>query len=83
MERNVARYLAEYERICAETPNKGSFYYSDLKQLYELGTGLWDIMNNSLSFGFMVGYRCAKNEAKKKRTAGTVRKNAQRAASTA
>lgn len=64
MGRNVEKYIREYDR-----KEHAGFFASEYVQIYKLGNGVWDLIDNSVRFGFMVGYKKAlRDEAKKRRT---------------
>lgn len=42
------------------------FRCSDYDQVLDMSTDLWEVMYNSFSAAFMIGYRYAKREMKKK-----------------
>lgn len=65
--RNVKKSIDDYKKIF-ESKGVGSFNYTDFVQLDQMSGGdKWDIMFNAVMFGFMVGYRRAKTEAKEKK----------------
>lgn len=62
--RNVEKYIREYDR-----KEYNSFFVSEYMQLHELCKDTWKLIDNSVRFGFMVGYKKAlRDEAKKRRT---------------
>lgn len=66
--RDVEKYIHEYNKFVGEDRG-GYFFGRDLEKIAELSSGTWDLIVNSLSFGFMVGYKKAlRDEAKKRRT---------------
>ena len=46
--------------------NEGSFFASDASQIIEMSPGIYDVCFNALEAGFMVGYRKAQRDMKKK-----------------
>lgn len=63
--RNVKKSIDDYKKNF-EPKGIGGFNYSDFIQLDQISSDKWDIMFNAVMFGFMVGYRRAKTEAKEK-----------------
>ena len=72
MERNVTKDIEEYKSEFL-AKNVGKFYADDIFQICEISSGkdggvnLYTHIENALMFGFMVGYRCAKRDAGKRR----------------
>ena len=44
---------------------KGIFYLNDFEELKNLSNDKFDLINNSLIAGYIIGYRSAKREIKK------------------
>ena len=68
MKRDLRKSIEAYKKkFYPMQHNSGAFYYNDLKRIYELSNGdLWDAIVNALMAGFMIGYRYAKREQRKK-----------------
>ena len=66
MRRNLKKYVEEYDRVHFN-PNTGAgaFYLSDFTQLNQLSGDRWEIANNALKAGFVIGYRKAQRDTKK------------------
>lgn len=65
--RNAIKDISEYQKKTNRI-NRGKFYLNDMYQINELSDGnKWDCIANAMMFGFMVGYRFAKNEKKERR----------------
>lgn len=66
MRREIKRYVEEYDRVHFN-PNTGAgaFYLSDFTQIKELSGNSWELVNNALKAGFIVGYRKAQRDTKK------------------
>ena len=76
MKNRVTKAQQDYQkRFYNRTDNKGAFYYEDICEIKEAaekyGGGRHDTLSEAilaaLEAGFMVGYRCAKREARKTR----------------
>ena len=83
MERITNSIKAYRETFSNRNDNKGAFFATDIEELKKFTQAalmekgytsmnpaayLSDIILNALEAGFMVGYRCAKNEARKTNT---------------
>ena len=67
MERNVKKDIEEYRRRYYGTSStNGKFNQNDFYQIVEIGGSKLDIIFNALEAGFMVGYRLAKREDRKR-----------------
>ena len=73
MKRDLEKSIEAYKkRFYNATGNAGAFFASDVEQIKDLATtedgevSLFDAIGNALEAGFMIGYRYAKNEARKK-----------------
>lgn len=70
----IANAVHNYWQFTERT-GRGAFYASDLYQLRDMSLNdegcvdVYTLMNNSLSAGFMIGYECAKREARKRNKA--------------
>lgn len=65
--RDVKRSIDAYNKMVEKEKGTGaSFFFQDMKQLEEMSPTKYDLMVNSLYFGFMVGYRRAKAEMKER-----------------
>lgn len=65
MTRSIKKSIADYQKrfITHEKNNRGgAFYASDMQQLHDMSGSEWDLINNALQAGFMIGYRHAKRE---------------------
>ena len=80
MERNVAKYVEEYEeKYIKSGSSKGNFYVNDFTQVFQMaeekigqktgGEFLFWVATYAMELGFMVGYKLAKSEARKKKKA--------------
>ena len=63
----IARAAEEYEkRFSKMSNNKGAFWAGDFNEVRNMaGNDVWEMISVSLTAGFMIGYRCAKAEARK------------------
>lgn len=62
----MQKAIDDYKKKFWKT-NKEIFWLSDMIQIKEISKGdYWDTLQNALISGFMIGYRTAKREAKKK-----------------
>ena len=67
MKRDLTKAITEYRKKFYGTHSKkGSFYYSDLNQIVEMGGDLPIMVFNAMEAGFMIGYNAAKREKRKK-----------------
>ena len=66
MNRNYEEIIAEYGRI---TAGRDAIYCSDLNSIRDNSKDLFEFIHNAMMYGFVVGYRRAKNERKKKKKA--------------
>lgn len=67
--RDIRKTIEEYERmfpVRKDNHNKGAFYMSDFQQLWSISNTQYECTSNALMAGFMVGYKCAKREQRKK-----------------
>ena len=69
----ITNAVYDYQQFIDRT-GRGLFYASDLCQLRDMSlkdgrVNIYDLMSNALSAGFMIGYRCAKREARKRNKA--------------
>lgn len=63
MKRDLQKYVEDYKRkFYGNEYNGGAFYVSDFYQITDMGTDLFDLIDNALMAGFMVGYKKAKRE---------------------
>lgn len=69
MKRDVKKYIEEYNRKFMQK-NLDKFSLSDIMQLWDIAKAshdpLWEGITSGLNFGFMVGYKLGKREAKAK-----------------
>ena len=73
--RDLGKYVADYKSqfMHKDNHNKGALYQSDYTQIYQMsndpdktiGGRLYNAIDNALMAGFMIGYKCAKREAKR------------------
>lgn len=72
MERDLKKYIKEYDKNFGGGGNRGKFYFSDFRQIREMtgrGNGqdiIFRTIDLALRAGFMVGYKCAYREIQKK-----------------
>ena len=72
MERDLKKYIKEYDKNFSGGGNRGKFYFSDFRQIREMtgrGNGqdtIFRTIDLALRAGFMVGYKCAYREIRKK-----------------
>ena len=69
----ITNAVYDYQQFIDRT-GRGAFRWNDLKQLMDMSSkdgsvNVYDLMSNSLYAGFMIGYRCAKREARKRNKA--------------
>ncbi len=66
--RNAQKDIDEYKSKywVDNKSNAGAFYWDDIKQIHDISKDLFGAINNAMMFGFMVGYRRAKREMKKR-----------------
>ena len=72
MKRDLKKHIAEYRRKFLDKQSRttrGQFYYTDFQQINEI-TGHGEnrdylLVWNALQAGFMIGYKAAKNEARR------------------
>ena len=74
MSRDLSKAIAEYQqRYLRTNSTEGAFYGDDIQQIKELaGTGkdaVYDAAFYALMAGFMIGYRKAQRDSRKKRAA--------------
>ena len=69
MNRDLEKYIAEYERKFADRENYSNIYTSDIEQMHEMdktnGHSLYYLISNCLTAGFMIGYKAAQKDMKK------------------
>ena len=71
MKRDLRKYIDEYSREYLDKgkgTRKGQFYFDDFQQISIMSTGKNReplLVRNALYAGFMVGYKAAKNEARR------------------
>jgi hypothetical protein len=69
MKRDLEKYIAEYERKFADREDYSNIYASDIMQMNYLdqtkGSSKYDLVNNCLTAGFMIGYKAAQKDMKK------------------
>lgn len=70
MQRDLRKYLADYMEHF-EKKNRGCFYTNDFYQIMEITAdggegGVYSLILNSLMAGFMIGYRKAKRDSRKR-----------------
>lgn len=67
MQRDLKRYVADYQQtFLKKNGRRGAFYMSDVEQIVEMSNDLVVAAYCALQAGFMVGYRAAKAEARRK-----------------
>lgn len=66
MNRNYEEIIAEYDRI---TAGRDAIYCSDLNRIRDNSDDLFDFIHNAMKYGYVIGYKRAKNERKRKRKA--------------
>lgn len=59
MRRNVEKYINEYKRLFYKDgqPRKASFIMSEYKTLSDISSDKFELVDNSIMFAFMVGYK--------------------------
>lgn len=63
--RDIEKAIKDYNNKFLDS-NKGQFYCSDFMQIKKLSKNdVYDIMQNSMMAGFIIGYRFAKREIRK------------------
>ena len=72
MKRNLKKYITEYDKKYLNSKrNKGAFFVSDYYQIFSLskdaagGLDLWELIDNALKAGYMIGYRTAQRDERK------------------
>lgn len=73
MNRDLNKYIAEYEHLFRKSKgNRGAFYASDINQIVEISKNDSVVATfKALRAGFMIGYRAAKAETRRKNNAYT------------
>ena len=66
MTRDLRKDIAEYHRRFDNT-NTGNLYTNDFYQIREISESTVDMVFNALEAGFMIGYRAAKRDSRKKK----------------
>ena len=62
--RDLKKARGQYEKMReAWPPKKGAFYMSDYYQIRDMSMDIFELMDNALVIGFVIGYKCAKREA--------------------
>lgn len=80
MERNVVKYVEEYEsKYLNDGTNKAQFYVHDFTEVFKMaeakinqktGGEFWFwVATYAMELGFMIGYKFAKNESRRKKKA--------------
>lgn len=73
MKRNIQKTIDEYDQLIRKKGGTfGAFYIADYQQLKEIITekdcnDLWDVIDDSLKAGFMIGYKAGLRAAKQSR----------------
>ena len=72
LKKAIADYKKQYER---RNGNEAAFYYDDLQQIHDMSADEYDVISNALIAGFMIGYRKAQRDHRKKQSgSGTTRR---------
>lgn len=74
--RDLKKYIKEYETTIRKNHNSntGAFYLQDYRQIMDMSGGdLWYLIDNSFRAAFMVGYKFAKREMRKKERKANVK----------
>ena len=63
--RDLNKYISDYHHLRAEK-RIGGFRLSDLDQIKEMDEELPVMIHNAMAAGFVIGYRAAKSEIRRK-----------------
>ena len=74
MKNRISKAAEDYKKLYyGRKNNEGAFYYSDIQEVKEIAekkegynATLYEIIETALEAGFMIGYRKAQRDAKRK-----------------
>jgi len=61
MTRNAEKIIDEYNRTFEES-RQGQFYTGDFNQLRDMSSDTFELIENTLKFAYMLGYRAGKRK---------------------
>lgn len=71
--RDIEKAIDDYKKeFWKDNTNRGKFYSTDISQVIDISTDLYDLVCNGLNAGFMIGYRLGKKEGRKRPTKNAI-----------
>lgn len=65
--RDIQKAIDDYKKeFCKDGTNRGKFFSTDIQQVIDMSTDVFDLVCNGLNAGFMIGYRLGKKEGSKR-----------------
>ena len=62
--RRISNAIKEYKRRFIDGSNNGAFLVSDLHDIDNISGDKYDLINNALMAGYMIGYRKGRRDAR-------------------